>query len=140
MVHDNFHYMDEDERYEHGVFSTADEAVAACKHIVDQSLKDLCKPGITEQELFEAYTMFGDDPFVVSIDNTATPHGFQHGTIPRNVAVFWRVTAATRVAPTFKQREGGSRAVAPRALALHRKHALPASGTQHILSRGQDYF
>jgi hypothetical protein len=70
MVDDNFHYMDEDERYEYGVFSTAEEAVARCKHIVDQSLNSLCKPGITEQELYEAYTMFGDGPFVVPIDNS----------------------------------------------------------------------
>lgn len=28
MVDDNFHYMDEDERYELGIFSTADEVIA----------------------------------------------------------------------------------------------------------------
>jgi hypothetical protein len=39
MVDDNFHYMDQDERYEHGIFSTVDEAIAACKAIVDADLK-----------------------------------------------------------------------------------------------------
>ena len=31
MVDDNFHHMDEDERYQHGVFLTAEEAISACK-------------------------------------------------------------------------------------------------------------
>jgi hypothetical protein len=70
MVDDNFHYMDESERHEHGVFATAQEAIAACKRIVDENLKNSYKPGITEQELYEAYTSFGDDPFVVPVDNT----------------------------------------------------------------------
>jgi hypothetical protein len=69
MVDDNFHYQNEDERYEHGVFSTAEEAIAACKRIVDEDLENLYKPGMTEQELYETYTMFGDDPFVVPLDN-----------------------------------------------------------------------
>ena len=70
MVDDNFHYQDEDERYEYGVFSTAEEAIAVCKRIVDNSLKDSYKPGITEEELYQSYTMFGDDPFVVAVDAT----------------------------------------------------------------------
>ena len=70
MVDDNYHYMDESERYEHGIFRTADEAIAACKRIVDDNLNDAFKPGMTEQELYEAYTMFGEDPFVVAVDNT----------------------------------------------------------------------
>jgi hypothetical protein len=76
MVDDNFHYMDEDERYEHGVFPTAAEAVAACRRIVDEDLKAAFKPGITEQELYESYTMFGADPFVVSVDSTDEPVQF----------------------------------------------------------------
>ena len=69
MVDDNFHYMDEDERYQHGVFPTADEAIAACKRLVDEDLKNAFKPGMTEQELYEAYTDFGEDPFVVPVTN-----------------------------------------------------------------------
>ena len=37
MVDDNFHYM-EDDRYELGTFSTIEEAIAACKRIVDDDL------------------------------------------------------------------------------------------------------
>jgi hypothetical protein len=70
MVDDNFHYMDESERYEHGVFATAEEAIAACKRIVDEHLKGAFKPGMTEKELYEIYTSFGEDPFVVPVANT----------------------------------------------------------------------
>lgn len=65
MVDDNFHFGREDERYEHGVFSSAEEAIAACKRIVDEDLKNSFRPGMPEAEL---YTMFGDDPFVMPID------------------------------------------------------------------------
>jgi hypothetical protein len=41
MVDDNFHYMDEDERFEHGSFPTAEEAIAACKRIVDEILRSI---------------------------------------------------------------------------------------------------
>ena len=65
LVDDNFHYMDEEERYEHGSFATADEAIAACKRIVDEDLAQYFKPGIDGSALYEMYTLFGDDPFVV---------------------------------------------------------------------------
>lgn len=65
-VDDNFHYMDESERTTHGTFATLDEAVAACKRIVDSYLMGAHKPGIRAQELYESYTMFGDDPFILS--------------------------------------------------------------------------
>jgi hypothetical protein len=68
MVDDNFHYMDEDERYQHGVFSTAEEAIAACKRIVDDDLEQAIKPGMTAAELYESYTHFGSDPFVVPLN------------------------------------------------------------------------
>jgi hypothetical protein len=70
MVDDNFHYMDESERYEHGIFPTAAEAVAACKRIVDENLANAFRPGATEQELYEAYTTFGEDPFILPVAST----------------------------------------------------------------------
>ena len=51
MVDNNFHYMDEDERYQHGVFLTAEEAIAACRRIVDEDLKTQAKPDMTATEL-----------------------------------------------------------------------------------------
>jgi hypothetical protein len=67
MVDDNFDYMDQDKRYEHGVFLTAEEAILACKRIVDSNLDGFMKPGMTASELYDAYTSSGDDPFIVCI-------------------------------------------------------------------------
>ena len=64
FVDDNFHYMDPDERYTLGVFATYEEAVAACRRIVDNDLEDWAKRDITAKELFNLYVMFGDDPFI----------------------------------------------------------------------------
>jgi hypothetical protein len=68
LVDDNFDYMDQDKRYEHGVFPTAEEAIAACKRIVDSNLNDFMQPGMTASELYGAYTGFGDDPFIVCVN------------------------------------------------------------------------
>lgn len=65
FVDDNFHYMDEDERYKLGNFETFEEAVKACKLIVDECLNDGLKKGITAKELYSIYTGFGDEPFIV---------------------------------------------------------------------------
>ena len=64
LVDDNFHYMDARHRWTLGVFDTLDEALAACRRIVDEDLANLHEPGMSGQELFERYCMFGEDPFV----------------------------------------------------------------------------
>jgi hypothetical protein len=58
MIDDNFDYMDEDERSEHGTFSTAEEAVAACRRLVGQWLVKNYKPGMTAAELYEQYVVW----------------------------------------------------------------------------------
>ena len=68
MVDDNFHYMEEDERSEYGIFPTAEEALAACRRLVDKSLLAEYKTDRTADQLFERYTSFGDDPFIVALD------------------------------------------------------------------------
>jgi len=65
LVDDNFHYMDESERYELGEFDTLEAAVAACKRIVDEFLISNYRPGMTAAELSAQYALFGEDPFVV---------------------------------------------------------------------------
>ena len=70
LIDDNFHYMDEDHRYEHGVFGTAGEAVAACKRIVDEELTYMLKPGMTADALYQLWVMFGEDPYVMPVDPT----------------------------------------------------------------------
>ena len=68
LINDNAHYMDESERADHGVFANADEAVAACKKIVDDDLNAMWKPGTTAKELYRLYVAFGPDPIVVPLN------------------------------------------------------------------------
>ena len=65
FVDDNSHHQDESERYKEGDYESYSEAIAVCKGIVDQYLIGAHKEGMTASELYESYTSFGDDPFVV---------------------------------------------------------------------------
>ena len=67
-VDDNFHYMDESERYRLGDFPTAEAAVAAAKKIVDEYLDSAYEPGMTAEELNHSYVCFGEDPYIVPQD------------------------------------------------------------------------
>ena len=69
MVDDNFHYMAEDERWEYGTFATAEEALDACRRLVDEALMEEYREGATAEQLFVRYTSFGDDPFIVALDD-----------------------------------------------------------------------
>jgi hypothetical protein len=69
MVDDNFHYDEPDERREHGVYATLEEAIAACREIVDRSLEEEHRSGISAEALYDRYTSFGDDPFIVALDD-----------------------------------------------------------------------
>ena len=72
FVDDNYHYMDESERCtESGEFDTFDQAVARCKEIVDEFLMASYRPGITASELYQTYTGFGEDPFILPSDEKA---------------------------------------------------------------------
>jgi hypothetical protein len=68
FVDDNFHYMDEDERYKLGEFDTREEALAAAKKIIEEFLDPAYEPWMTAQEMYEGYVMFGEDPFIVPDD------------------------------------------------------------------------
>jgi hypothetical protein len=76
LIDDNYHFMDESERIQHGVFATADEAIAACKRIVDECLKPMLQPGMTAMALYEQYKGFGDDPFIMAVDPNDAPLTF----------------------------------------------------------------
>jgi hypothetical protein len=76
LIDDNFHYMDESERVTHGVFGTADEAIAACRSIVDECLAKAFKPGMSATDLYDQYVHFGDDPFILPIDPEDQPVKF----------------------------------------------------------------
>jgi hypothetical protein len=67
MVDDNFHYQDEGARHADGTYGTVEEALAACRAIVDRTLRHEYRPGMTADTLYGQYTDFGDDPFIVVI-------------------------------------------------------------------------
>jgi hypothetical protein len=67
FVDDNFHYMDESERYKLGEFADCPSAMAACKQIVDEFFAT-CKLEETDAEIFKQYTMFGEDPWISTDD------------------------------------------------------------------------
>jgi hypothetical protein len=71
MADDNFHYLEEDKRREGPTYATAEEALEACRRVVDQSLLHQYEQGgITAETLYDRYTDFGDDPFVVALDGS----------------------------------------------------------------------
>ena len=65
IVDDNFHYMDEEHRHKYGKFSTYEKAVAACKKIVDEELRDMLKQGVRHEELSSTWSLYGSDPYIM---------------------------------------------------------------------------
>ena len=65
FVDDNYAFTDSSARRPAGTFATWEEAVAACRRIVDASLAELAEPDLSAAELLGKYRMFGEDPFVV---------------------------------------------------------------------------
>jgi len=68
FVDDNFHMGDEEERYKLGDYDSCQEAVDACKEIVDEFINKGYSEGMSFKELWEGYMMFGEDPFIQSDD------------------------------------------------------------------------
>ena len=68
FVDDNFHYMDESERYLHGEFGSCDTAIEACKRIVDAFFLSYDLESATPEYLLQQFAFFGEDPFIVSTD------------------------------------------------------------------------
>ena len=64
LVDDNYHYMDENERYSAGVFQTYGEALGHARRIVDKSLLDLHEPEKSVADLIASYVLFGEDPWI----------------------------------------------------------------------------
>ncbi len=70
-VDDNYHFMDEAERYELGAYASLEAAVAAAQALVDRELLAAFKPGLTAAQLYAQYTAFGPDPFIAPDDGQA---------------------------------------------------------------------
>ena len=82
-VDDNFHYQDEGARYKLGDFSTLEGAVAACKEVVDQYLRDEAPLDQTATERYALYPGFGPDPFIMTDDPAAGHPPFSAWTYAR---------------------------------------------------------
>jgi hypothetical protein len=65
FVDDNYHHMDEDERYLHGTYETYDEAVVAAKKIIDGFFAGTEQGKRSAEQLFSGWAQFGDNPFIV---------------------------------------------------------------------------
>ncbi len=76
-VDDNFHYGDERERYKLGEFDSCEEAIAACKKVVDECLAEYPK-GTSFDELVKGYVMFGEDPFILCEDSSCSFSGREY--------------------------------------------------------------
>jgi hypothetical protein len=65
-VDSNFNFMDEAERWGKGSFTTLDEAMAACRQMVDEDLAQYLRanPHMTASKLYSMFAAFGDDPFI----------------------------------------------------------------------------
>jgi len=76
VVADNFNYMDEEQQVEGRRYPTYEEAVAACRRIVDSWLDWQHEPGMTADALYDTYTAFGDDPFIIALDDAPVGERF----------------------------------------------------------------
>jgi hypothetical protein len=47
-------------------YASIADALAACESIIDSSLSEFMKPGMSADELWSAYAQFGDDAFIIS--------------------------------------------------------------------------
>lgn len=63
-VDDNFHFMNEDERWTAGTYGSLREALDRCLQIVGQDHLQGYRANMTATDLYESYTMMGDDPFI----------------------------------------------------------------------------
>jgi hypothetical protein len=71
MVDDNFHFMDEDERYTLGTFPTKREALNASLRLVGQDLLNGDLSNKTAEDLITGYEVGGEDPFIVGLPFSA---------------------------------------------------------------------
>ncbi|CAN0619565.1 conserved protein of unknown function [Burkholderia multivorans] len=71
-IDDNGHYRDAEYRSGPRVFETVDMALGTARRIVDECLSELHEEGMTAGDLFERYTLFGEDPWLVPWDGGPT--------------------------------------------------------------------
>lgn len=90
-VYDNFHYMNEEEAYDHGQYDTYEEALIAAKAIVDEFFGHNWNPGIKPDYLLGQYALYGDDPII-----DPDEHG-EHGEHGRFSARTYAISRAAEI-------------------------------------------
>ncbi|MCH8476106.1 MAG: hypothetical protein LAT55_12870 [Opitutales bacterium] len=85
IVADNFHYMNEDESYLHGLYATYDEALGMARAITRRSLAEA--GGNNPEEIVERYKQVGDDPYILPFGGAQAPeHRFSAWTYAESIA------------------------------------------------------
>lgn len=64
FIDENFHFMDESERYSSGDFDSYSEAVDKCKEIIDEFLESAITANDTSESLYMCWLMYGENPFI----------------------------------------------------------------------------
>ena len=70
LVDDNAHYMDLDTRWVRGEYDSIEEALLVCRALVEISLAEHFRAGMSAEELQRAYRADGDDPFIATTDSS----------------------------------------------------------------------
>jgi hypothetical protein len=97
VIHDLFHFMDEDEEYELAErYDTAATAIAEAKRRLDRELLHMHRPGMTGQELYEQWSAFGEMPLILRTDHAQLQVAFSSFSYVRERAVTLVETAAER--------------------------------------------
>ena len=68
FVDDNYNYQDESERYTLGEFATFEDAVVACKKIVDEFLLENNRSDMVAERHLFLYKRSGEDPWISGTD------------------------------------------------------------------------
>ena len=65
FIDDNAHYGEGEHRRKHGTYDTYEEAVAVCKEIINESVREFLDYSNSIQENTDKYNLWGLDPWIV---------------------------------------------------------------------------
>lgn len=65
-VYDNFHYNDESEAYNKGLYDSYEAALYAAKGMVDEFLIYNWRKGMLPKDLHALFLLYGDDPIILA--------------------------------------------------------------------------
>ena len=64
---ENSRYMDEEERRTVGVYDSLEEALGACRYLIDRSLRELHDGEMQAAHLFRLWGIWGEDAWIVPL-------------------------------------------------------------------------